>query len=101
MAISQLRLNLEKGCFRSYGLIDSAGSVKLPSDNYFLQIQDGDIQDCGNQNGVLFISCTQATLCPHRNNSRFTTRYPVRIQCPGDRRLPSVYGLATMRLVHR
>ena len=74
MAISRLRLNLEKRCFRFYGSIDSTGSVKLPSDNYFGQIQDGDIHDSGNQNGVVLLSSIRTTLCHYRDNSRLTTR---------------------------
>ena len=35
MPVSQLLLNLEKGCFRFYASIDSTGSVKLTSDNYY------------------------------------------------------------------
>ena len=39
--------------------IDTMVSVKLPSVNYFWQIQDDDIQD-----GVPLLSCVQAPLCP-------------------------------------
>ena len=41
MAKSQLLLNLLRWCFKLHGSIDPIESVKLPSVNYFWQIQDG------------------------------------------------------------
>ncbi len=59
MAQSQLLLNQLRWCFYLHGSIDPMESVKLPSVNYFWQIQDGDIQD-----GVPLLYCVQAPLCP-------------------------------------
>ena len=44
MAKSQLLLNILRLCFKLHGSIYPMESVKLPSVNYFSQIQDGDIQ---------------------------------------------------------
>ena len=59
MAKSQLLLNQLRLCFKLHGSIYPMESVKLPSVNYFWQIQDGDIQD-----GGPLLSCVQAPLCP-------------------------------------
>ena len=45
MAKSQLLLNQLRLCFKLHGSMYPMESVKLPSVNYFWQIQDGDIQD--------------------------------------------------------
>ena len=54
MAKSQLLLNQLRLCFKLHGSIYPMESGKLPSVNYFWQIQDG---------GPL-LSCVQAPLCP-------------------------------------
>ena len=71
---------------------------------FFGQLQDGDIQDGDIQIGVLLLSCTQCnTLSPqlhsvtiledNRDTFTFTTRQPLRIHCPGGRRLPKFKNL--------
>ena len=99
MAISQLLFNSERCGFRFCGSIDVIDSVKLPS-VIFGKLQDGDIQDV-----VLLLSCTHATLSlspqlhsitileDNRDTFRFTTRQPLRIHCPGGRRLPEFKNL--------
>ena len=57
MAKSQLLLNILRLCL--HGSIYPMESVKLPSVNYFSQIQDGDIQD-----GSLLLYCVQSPLFP-------------------------------------
>ncbi len=66
MVIFQLRHDAVRGCFRFNGPVDSMDSVKLPSDNLFSLIHDGDIQYDGIQNGVLLLLlyCVQAPRCP-------------------------------------
>ena len=64
---------------------------------FFLQLQDVYIQDGGIQIGVLLLSCTHATLSraatfdhyieDNKDTFRVTTTQPLRIHCPGRRRL--------------
>ncbi len=57
MAKSQQLLNQLRWCFKSHGSIYPIESVKLPSVNYYWQIQDRDIQD-----GVPLLYRVQAPL---------------------------------------
>ena len=66
---------------------------------FFGQLQDGDIQDGGIQIGVLFFLAPMQHVVAqlhsitifedNKDTFRFTIRQPLRIHCPGRRRLPT------------
>ena len=103
-------INYQRFLFQ--GLIDAMESVNSPSFIYFGQIQGGDIQDGGIQDGgiqdgVPFLHRVRAAICLHSYirpaamvegntyHSRFTTRQPPRMRCPGGRWHPHGCEFAT------
>ena len=107
-AISQSLLNPDRWCSRCYGSIDAMDSVKVP---YVICLANPIWRHprWRYPKWRPFVTCCLAamhnlskqlhsttTLEGNGVNFIFTTRQPLRIQCPGGRRPPNVYEFATI-----